>query len=175
MIQHPNQRIAIYTDVQNLYYAARNLYNDRVNYTQLLELAVAGRQLVRAFAYVIRAENAEENRFFDALFNIGFEVREKDLQVYAGRSKGDWGVGMSIDAVQMADKTDVAVLITGDGDFVPLVEYLRFKGVMVEIICFGRTTSNKLIESADQFIDLDYHYEEILLGTQQEQEHEPEV
>lgn len=168
MITHRAQRLGILVDVQNLYYSARNLYSTRVNFDELLLLAVNERQLIRAIAYVISADNSEEVKFFDFLKNIGFEVQQKDLQTYwGGKSKGDWDVGITIDAIKMVDKLDVVTLVTGDGDFTPLVEYLQFKGVMVEVMAFGRTASSKLEEKADIFIDLDHYSENILLDMPQ--------
>lgn len=163
MIKHHDQRVGIFVDVQNLYYSAKNLYQGRVNFEALLKLAVKDRKLIRAIAYVISADNSDENKFFDVLGYMGYEVRQKDLQSYwGGKVKGDWDVGLTIDAVKMADKLDVAILITGDGDYVPLVEFLQFKGTLVEVVGFGRTTSSKLIEQCDDFTDLDRHQEELL-------------
>lgn len=163
MIKHQDQRVGIFVDVQNLYYSAKNLYQGRVNFEALLELTVNQRKLIRAIAYVISADNSDENKFFDVLGYMGYEVRQKELQSYwGGKVKGDWDVGLTIDAVKMADKLDVIILITGDGDYVPLVEYLQFKGTMVEVVGFGRTASSKLIDTCNRFTDLDRHQEELL-------------
>ncbi len=163
MIKHHDQRVGLFVDVQNLYYSAKNLYQGRVNFEELMSLAVEDRKLIRAIAYVISADNSDENKFFDVLGYMGYEVRQKDLQSYwGGKVKGDWDVGLTIDAVKMADKLDVVVLITGDGDYVPLVEYLQFKGTLVEVMAFGRTASSKLIEQCNDFTDLDRHQENLL-------------
>ena len=152
-------------DVQNLYYSARNLYQSRVNFEKILARAAGERRVIRAIAYVVSTEGSEDNKFFDVLQHIGFEIQQKELQTYwGGKTKADWDVGMTIDAVKMADKLDVVVLITGDGDFVPLVQYLQFKGVMVEVMAFGRSTSSKLIEVADAFTDIDAIASEILMS-----------
>lgn len=170
MITHKEQRVGIFTDVQNLYYSAKNLYSTRVNFEELLGLCVNNRKLIRAIAYVISADNSEEVKFFDFLKNTGFEVRQKDLQMYwGGKTKGDWDVGMTIDAIKLAEKLDVVVLVTGDGDFIPLVKYLQFKGALVEVLSFGRATSSKLIECADYFIDLDHYSDNVLLEMPREQ------
>jgi len=123
--KHESQRVAVFVDVANMYYSAKNLYDGaKVNFGQVLARAVSGRQLVRAMAYVIRAEVGEEQAFYEALEKQGYEVRAKDLQVFpGGAKKGDWDVGMSIDAIRAADKLDTIVLVTGDGDFVSLVDY----------------------------------------------------
>jgi len=156
--KHESQRVAVFVDVANMYYSAKNLYDGaKVNFGQVLARAVSGRQLVRAMAYVIRAEVGEEQAFYEALEKQGYEVRAKDLQVFpGGAKKGDWDVGMSIDAIRAADKLDTIVLVTGDGDFVSLVDYLQNnKGCRVEVIAFRRTCSGKLAEEADDFFDLD--------------------
>lgn len=166
---HKEQRVGIFTDVQNLYYSAKNLYSTRVNFDELVALCVNDRKLIRSIAYVISADNSEEVKFFDFLKNIGFEVRQKELQQYwGGKTKGDWDVGMTIDTIKLADKLDVVSLVTGDGDFIPLVEYLQFKGVLVEVLAFGRTASTKLTEKADYFIDLDHYSDNVLLDMHRE-------
>ncbi len=155
MLKHKDQRVGVFIDVQNMYYSARNLYGARVNFGSILEQAVSGRKLIRAIAYVIKAEAPEEAKFFEALDKQGFELKMKDLQVFVGGAKkGDWDVGIAIDAISMAPKLDAVVLVTGDGDFVPLVQFLQFLGQRVEVIAFGDTVSNKLVEQADDYFDL---------------------
>jgi uncharacterized LabA/DUF88 family protein len=156
--KYANQRIGIFIDVANLYHSAKNLYHGRVNYQELIKHLVAGRQLIRAIAYAVKSESAAgEAAFFDALAKAGLELRVKDLQVYAdGLKKGDWDVGMAIDAVRMADFLDVIVLVTGDGDYLPLVDYLKWgKGRLVEVAAFHRSASAKLQEAADKFINIE--------------------
>jgi len=151
------QRIGVFVDVQNLYYSAKNLYNAKVNFTQLLRTAVRGRKLVRAIAYVIKAYIKEEKNFHDALDKIGYEVKWKDLQTFpGGAKKGDWDIGIAVDTIELANKLDTIVLVSGDGDFVPLVEHLkRAMGCRVEVIAFGPSSSGKLREATDEFIDMD--------------------
>lgn len=157
LVKHKNQRIAILIDVQNMYHSAKALYKQRVNFKEVLKTAVAGRQLIRAIGYVIRTETGEEKSFFEALSKIGIELKIKDLQVFhGGMKKADWDVGLTVDAVRQADSAiDALVLVTGDGDFVPLVEYLKGKGKQVEVMAFGKSTSAKLKDVADDFIDLE--------------------
>lgn len=156
VIKHKNQRVGVFIDAQNLYHSAKNLHHGRVNFVEVLSTAVGERQLVRAIAYVITTESGEESNFFDALNKIGIETKTKDLQIFSsGSKKADWDVGLAIDAVKLADKLDVVVLASGDGDFVPLVEYLKMNGCQVEVITFGKSASGKLKEVADDFIDLD--------------------
>src|SRR3972149_2438384 len=134
------QRVGVFIDIQNLYYSAKNLYSAKVNFGKILETAVAGRQLIRAFAYVIRADIPEEQPFFDALTKSGFEVKMKDIQIFPGGvKKGDWDVGVAVDAIKLADRLDAIVLVAGDGDYTPLVTYLQEnKGCLVEVVAFGR-------------------------------------
>lgn len=150
------QRIGVFVDVQNMYYSAKNLYSSYVNFGAVLREAVKNRNLIRAIAYVIKAEVREEKRFFEALKTEGFEIKAKELQIYeSGEKKGDWDVGIAIDAILLADKVDVVCLVSGDGDFVPLVWYLKYsKGVRVELLSFQKTTSLKLRELADRYVDL---------------------
>lgn len=155
-VKHKEQRVGIFIDVQNLYHSAKHIYGSRVNFKEVLKTAIDGRRLVRVIAYVIKTETGEERSFFEALAKLGIEMRVKDLQIFpGGMKKGDWDVGLAVDAIRLSSQLDAVVLITGDGDFVPLAEYLKFnRGVQVEVIAFERTTSGKLIESADTFTDL---------------------
>ena len=157
-MKRKDQRVGVFVDVQNLYHSAKNLYHARVNYKELIRFLVDGRQLIVANAYVVKSDTAEgESAFFDALKKSGLELRMKDLQIYAGGAKkADWDVGMAVDAIRTSDLLDVVILITGDGDFIPLVEYLKWgKGRVVEVAAFGRSTSGKLREATEDFIDLD--------------------
>lgn len=157
IIKHKEQRVGVFIDAQNLYHSAKNLYHSKVNFGQIVKDALDGRKLVRAVAYVISTESGEENAFFDALTKMGIETKVKDLQIFSsGAKKADWDVGLAIDAVKLSPKLDSVILVTGDGDFVPLVEYLQMnEGCQVEVVSFGKSTSAKLIESADNFMDLD--------------------
>ncbi len=150
------QRVEVLIDVQNLYYSARNLYQSKVNFAEVLKAGVSGRKFIRAFGYVVRTKTGEEQPFFDALTKLGIETRVRDLQEwYGGAKKADWDVGIVIDAIRTASALDVVVLASGDGDFIPLVEYLKNMGKRVEVLAFGRSTSTKLKEIADEFIDMD--------------------
>lgn len=165
MIKHKDQRVGVFIDVSNMYHSAKNLYNSRVNFKEILKAAVANRQLIRALAYVVQSKSIDEGGFFDALSKQGFEVRMKDLQIFVtGAKKADWDVGITVDAIKMADKLDAIILVTGDGDYMPLVSYLKDnKGCVVEVIAFGETTSGKLREMADDFIDLSKNKSRFLL------------
>jgi len=153
--QHKEQRVAVFVDIQNMYYSAKNLFNAKVDFGRVLKEALAGRKLIRAFAYVIKADVGSEREFFEALGQRGFEVREKELQTfYGGAKKGDWDVGLCMDVIRMLPKIDVMVLVSGDGDYVDLANYARSQGVKTEVVAFGKTTSSKLLEVADNFIDI---------------------
>src|SRR3989344_934016 len=151
------QRVGIFVDVQNLYYSARYLYNSKVDFKEILNLALRGRRLVRAIAYTISADMKDEVSFFKALETIGFEVKSKDLQVFhTGGKKGDWDVGIAIDSIEIAPRLDVIVIVSGDGDYVPLVEHLRrVHGCKVEAMSFGKSSSLSLKNALDEFLDLD--------------------
>ena len=183
---YSNQRVGIFVDVQNLYHSAKNLYRGRVNYKELMKHLVGDRQLIRAMAYVVKSEGiieqsradimraprppreegpsaqaggstSAEAAFFEALENAGMELRLKDLQVYAGgMKKADWDVGMAVDAIRMSSFLDVIILVTGDGDFLPLVDYLKWgAGRVVEVAAFKRSASGKMQEAADKFINIE--------------------
>ena len=161
---HPDQRVAVLADSQNLYHSSQSLFSRNVDYRELLAAAVAGRRLIRAIAYVIRADSPEEETFFDALSDIGFETRIKDIKRFDdGSFKADWDVGMSLDAVTLAPHVDAAVLCTGDGDFSRLCWHLRQAGVRVEVMGFGESTAEELIEAADDFTDVSDEPDRFLL------------
>ncbi|MBW2977378.1 NYN domain-containing protein [Candidatus Woesearchaeota archaeon] len=150
------QRVGVFVDVQNLYYSAKNLYKAKVNFANVLRDIVKGRQLIRAIAYVIKTEAMKEKVFFDALEKIGYDIKSKDLQVfYGGAKKGDWDVGIAMDIIELAPKLDVVVLVSGDGDFVPLMQHARSAGCKIEAAAFGRSASSKLKETVSEFYDLD--------------------
>ncbi len=154
-IKHKDQRVAVFIDAQNLYHSARSIFGSRVNFKEILKTAVSARCLIRAFGYVISTKTGEERAFFDALVNLGIETRAKELQeFFGGAKKADWDVGLTIDAVRTAEIVDTIVICSGDGDFVPLVEYLKNNGRRVEVLAFGRSASMRLKEAADEFIDL---------------------
>ncbi|MEK7613296.1 MAG: NYN domain-containing protein [Patescibacteria group bacterium] len=155
IIKHPDQRVAVFIDTQNLYHSAKNLFKARVNFGNVLKESVAGRKLIRAMAYVVTTESGEERAFFDALTKMGIETKTKELQIfYGGAKKADWDVGMAVDAIKISEHVDAVILATGDGDFVPLVEYLKAHGVQAEVISFGKSSSSRLREIADEFIDM---------------------
>jgi uncharacterized LabA/DUF88 family protein len=166
VIKHKEQRVGIFIDTQNLYHSAKNLYHTKVNFGQIVKDALSGRALIRAVAYVITTESNDERAFFEALEKMGIETKTKDLQIFAGGSKkADWDVGLAVDAIKMAPKLDTVIIVSGDGDFIPLVEYLKInEGCQVEVVAFGKSASGRLKETADDFIDLDKNPRKYLLG-----------
>ncbi len=166
IIKHKEQRVAVFIDTQNVYHSARNLYHARVNFGNILKDVVAGRKLVRAVAYVITTEAGDENKFFEALNKIGIETKTKDLQIFAGGAKkADWDVGLAMDVIKMAPKLDAVIIVSGDGDFIPLIEYLQTIGVQTEVASFGKSTSGKLREAVDEFFDLSENPRKYLIGS----------
>ena len=166
IIKHPEQRVGVFIDTQNLYHSAKNLYRANVNFGAVLKEVVGERALIRAIAYVIHTEGGEEKGFFEALEKVGIETKTKALQIFgSGAKKADWDVGLAIDAIKLAPKLDAVIICSGDGDFAPLVEYLKtHQGCQVEVVAFSKSTSSKLLEVADEFLDLDENPRKYLLG-----------
>lgn len=167
VIKHEKQRVGVFIDAQNLYHSAKNLYHAKVNFGQVMKDAVDDRILIRAIAYVISTESGDEQSFFEALTKAGIETKTKDLQIFAGGAKkADWDVGLAVDAIKMAPKLDTIIILSGDGDFVPLVEYLKMKeGCQVEVVTFGKSASSKLISVVDGFTDLDENPKRYLISS----------
>lgn len=162
--KRPEQRVVVLIDTQNMYHSAKHLYGAHLNFGRLVEMIVGNRSLTRAIAYVATSKGGEEKGFLGALVASGIDLRSKDVIEFAsGERKADWDVGMAIDAVRMSDKVDCVVLVTGDGDFVPLVEYLQNRGVIVEVAAFAESTSKMLREAADEYFDISSHPDELLL------------
>lgn len=165
VIRHPEQRVAMLIDTQNLYHSAKNLYKSKVSFADVVEAALGERKLIRAVSYVVNTESGEESAFFEALEKVGIEIKTKDLQIfYGGAKKADWDVGMAVDAIKLAHKVDAIILATGDGDFIPLVEYVKSQGCQVEAITFGRSASAGLKAVVDDFIDMDDNPKKFLIG-----------
>lgn len=165
MFKHPDQRVGVFIDTQNMYYSARYLFQRKVNFKGIVEDAVAGRKLIRALAYVVRTKDSAEQPFLDALQKSGIETREKDLMEYAsGHKKADWDVGLAIDVIHMLDVLDVVVIVSGDGDFIPLVEHIQSRGRIAEVMSFGETTSSAMLRYVDDHTDLSKNKKRYLIG-----------
>ncbi len=171
IIKQKEQRVGVFIDAQNIYHSAKNLYRTSVNFKNVLKKAVSERQLIKAVAYVIKTESGDEDNFFDALVEMGIETKQKDLQIFhTGVKKADWDVGLAVDAISIAQKLDVIVIVSGDGDFIPLVEYLKFAGgCQVELISFKKSTSANLLTHVDDFVDMSEDKENFLFGFKKRQ------
>lgn len=165
MSKNKEQRVGVLVDVQNLYYTAKVLYKKKVNFKNILAEGIGNRKFIRAIAYGVTTEEGLEEKFFEALEKHGFEMKTKDLQIFAGGSKkADWDVGITVDAIKMSKSLDVIVLVSGDGDYVPMIEYVQnTTGCRVEVIAFQKSTSAKLIEAADEFTDLSENKRKFLI------------
>jgi uncharacterized LabA/DUF88 family protein len=155
------QRIGIMVDVQNMFYSAKLLHQSKVDYGRLLREITGTRQLIRAIAYIVQKPDVNQSGFHEALTRFGYELKIKELKIRPdpdGRggtvAKGSWDVGLTIDALMMAPRLDTVVLVTGDGDYVPLVETLKCLGCRVEVVSFERSTAGELIKCADQYIPI---------------------
>ncbi len=169
---YKNQRVAIFLDIQNLYYSARDTFNRKVNFEKVLHMVLRERILIRAIAYLVKLQGVDQKGFINTLKHIGYQVRVKEPKIFKSIDdqgnlwttiKADWDMGIAMDAIAMAEKVDVAILASGDGDFVDLVRYLHTKGVKVEIAAFKQTAAKELIEIADEFIDLTAFGEDVFL------------
>ena len=159
------QRVGVLVDIQNMYYSAKVLYQKKVNFGQILKSAAGDRKLIRAIGYGIKTLEGQEEKFFEALQKQGFEVKTKDLQIFpGGAKKGDWDVGITVDAIKLSKSLDVIVLVSGDGDYIHLVEYLQnTTGCRVEVIAFAESASAKLIEQADEFTNISENKKKFLI------------
>ena len=166
VIKHKAQRVGIFIDTQNIYHSAKNIHRGKANFAAIVKDALAGRVLIRALAYVVTTESGEEGAFFGALGKAGIEIRSKPLQIFlGGAKKADWDVGLAVDAISAAPKLDSVILLSGDGDYVPMVEYIQNPhGCQVEVVSFGKSSSARLIEVADDFLDLDKNPKKYLLS-----------
>jgi uncharacterized protein (TIGR00288 family) len=165
MSKFKEQRVGVLVDIQNLYYSGKVLYSKKVNFKNVLVEAVSGRKPIRAIAYGIKTVEGAEEKFFEALEKQGFEVKTKDLQLFpGGAKKGDWDVGIAVDAIKMSKNLDAIILASGDGDYIPMVEYIQSTtGCRVEVIAFQESSSSKLIEQADDFINLSENKKKFLI------------
>lgn len=150
-------RVCILADVQNLYYTARQSYRRNFDYNQFWARATQGRKLVKAFAYAIDRGDDKQHQFQNILRAIGFEVKLKPyIQRADGSAKGDWDVGITIDAMTWARDIDVLVLASGDGDFALLAETLRQQfDIQVEVYGVPQLTAKALVDAASLFVPIE--------------------
>lgn len=150
------QRVGVFVDVQNMFYSAKHLTGAKLNFQKLMEKAVRGRQLIRAICYCVETPDNDQSNFLDMLRSNGYVIKKKDVRYRAdGSSKADWDMGMAIDAISLAEKLDVIVLVSGDGDFVDLVYHLKSRGVLVEAISFLKSTNEDLVKAVDVHIPIE--------------------
>jgi uncharacterized LabA/DUF88 family protein len=179
LYRNTDQRVGIFVDVQNMFYSAKSLHQSKVDYSKLLGELLAGRKLMRAVAYVVQKPDVDQTGFLEALRRAGYEVKRKELALRDdGSTRGDWDVGMTIDALSLAPKLDTVVLVTGDGDFALLAEALKARGCRVEVASFEQSTSNELMRCCDQFIpigsDVLFKEDKFVREHQQREYHEVE-
>ena len=142
-------RVGIFVDVQNIFYAAKQ-FNARLDFEKLLKVVVGKRRLIRAMAYVVQSPEVDQTGFISMLQQKGYEIRQKDLRLRSdGSAKGDWDMGMAIDIMELVDRLDVVALVTGDRDFVSLLNFVKTIGPRVEVISFLHNTARDLIQSTD--------------------------
>jgi uncharacterized LabA/DUF88 family protein len=159
--ERPDQRVALFVDTQNLFYAARDAAGRFLDYDHLLRVATRGRHLQAATAYVVEREGeSNAHGFITRLSAIGYRVRRRFVRVHRaddqGRTvlEGDWDMGIAADIVRAWDHADVIVLASGDGDFVPLLELAQQRGRRVEVVAFREASAQTLVDLADRFIHL---------------------
>ena len=150
-----SKNVAVFVDVANIFYAAKAAGID-IDYVTLLKSATAGRDFVRAYAYTgLDPENENQRQFHAFLARSGYKVVSKDIRKYGdGRIKANLDIELVVDMMRMGEKLDVAVVVSGDGDFAPAIAAVQQMGVRVEVISFRGNTSSDLIDVADVFIDI---------------------
>ena len=150
-----SKNVAVFVDVANIFYAAKAAGVD-IDYVTLLKSATAGRDLVRAYAYTgLDPENDNQRNFHEFLQRSGYKVVSKDIRKYGdGRIKANLDIELVVDLMRLAQHLDIAVVISGDGDFAPAIKAVQQMGVRVEVISFRGNTSSDLIEVADDFYDI---------------------
>lgn len=150
-----DQRVGVFVDVQNMFYAAKHLYGSKLNFAKLLDAISHGRKITRAISYAVQTPEGDQSNFFAMLRSNGFEVRVKELKIRPdGSPKGDWDMGLALDAFSMCDRLDTIALVSGDGDFVELVNFLKARGVRVEVYSFPYSTSDELRNAATEYFQM---------------------
>lgn len=150
-----DQRVGVFIDVQNMFYAAKHLYNSKLNFGKLLEYIARDRPLVRAITYIVQTPEIDQSNFLAMLRSNGYEIRSKELKMRPdGSAKGDWDMGLALDALAMSEKLDVVAIVSGDGDFVDLVNFLKARGVRVEVYSFAYSTAEELRGAATEYFQM---------------------
>ncbi|MBW3698126.1 NYN domain-containing protein [Vibrio sp. T187] len=151
------EKIAILVDVQNVYYTTRDRYRSNFDYNQFWYVATEGREVLTANAYAISSQDPKQRQFHHILRGVGFDVKLKPfIQRRDGSAKGDWDVGIALDAIELAEQADTIVLVSGDGDFEILVERIKERfNKPVEVYGVPGLTAQSLIDSATKFIPIE--------------------
>ncbi|MDO9107192.1 MAG: NYN domain-containing protein [Methylovulum sp.] len=151
------EKVAIFADVQNIYYTTRQNYQRHFNYGEFWSTATAGRDVVAAYAYAIDKGDSKQQSFQQTLRTIGFEVKLKPfIQRRDGSAKGDWDVGITLDVIDYAPRADVIILLSGDGDFDVLLHKIRHTyAVTTEVYGVSTLTAPSLIHASTRFIPID--------------------
>lgn len=151
------EKIAIFADVQNIYYTVKESYHRHFNYNRFWSEATTGREVIAAYAYAIERKDSKQQGFQQILRNIGFEVKLKPyIQRSDGSAKGDWDVGITLDVIEYAPRVDVVTLLSGDGDFDLLLNKVRsVYPVKTEVYGVPALTAPSLIKASDRFIAID--------------------
>jgi uncharacterized LabA/DUF88 family protein len=153
---HYHQRLAVFVDVQNMFYSAKGVYQRKMDFSRLLDKIVEGRELLRAIAYIVQTPEVDQTAFIGLLHQSGYEVKSKELKKRPdGSAKGDWDMGIAIDSIAIAERVDVVALVSGDGDFCDLVRHLKARGIRCEVYAFPQSLSEDLRFTATEFIPLD--------------------
>ena len=152
-------KVAIFVDVQNIYYTTREAFGRQFDYRSFWSEITADRQVIAAYAYAIERDNAKQKSFQQILRDIGFEVKLKPyIQRSDGSSKGDWDVGIALDMVEWAEQADTIVLASGDGDFDLALERIQGRfGVATEVYGAQPLTAASLIKATTKFIPIEAH------------------
>ncbi|WP_293266033.1 NYN domain-containing protein [Neptunomonas sp.] len=151
------KKIAIFVDVQNIYYTTRQAYGRQFNYRKLWERISQQGEIVSATAYAIHRGDDKQHKFQSALKHMGFTVKLKPfIQRSDGSAKGDWDVGIAIDVMDVAKGVDSVILLSGDGDFDLLLDKICTEyGVNAEVYGVPSLTANSLVEAASVFHPID--------------------
>jgi len=158
--EYPQQRVALFVDTQNLFFAARDLRGEVVDYGRLLDVAARGRRLAHATAYVVERDDDGANYgFVTKLTALGFRVRRLKVRVRVSEDdrpvlEGDWDLGIAADVFRALGSVDAIALATGDADFTPVVQLAQERGARVEVLAFKDFTGQELQDACDRFLDL---------------------
>jgi len=152
----PLEKVAIFADVQNVYYTTRQRFQRHFNYKRFWTQATTNRKVINAFAYAIDRNDSRQRGFQNTLKNIGFQVKLKPyIQRSDGSAKGDWDVGITLDVVEQAGAVDTVILLSGDGDFDLLLQKVQqFYNVRTEVYGVTFLTATSLINSANRFFPI---------------------